>query len=75
MFGLDQADRYQDTLTKAFEQIALNPRIVRERPELGRGVRAYVVESHMVFYRVEGNERTLILRVLHGQQDWKRHLT
>lgn len=39
----------------------------RLRPELGSGVRSFVVENYVIYYRHEDD--VLIARVLHGRRD------
>jgi len=39
----------------------------RNRPEFGEGVRSFVVESYVIYYRHDAN--ILIARVLHGRRD------
>jgi len=39
----------------------------RRRPEFGPGVRSFVVEKHVIYYRAE--KELLIARILHGSRD------
>lgn len=72
-FGVDQANAYFEGLFQTFEILALNPQMARERSELRPPVRIHPYGSHVVAYIIEG-EDILIVRVLHGSQDWERHL-
>jgi toxin ParE1/3/4 len=72
-FGPPRAELYHDALMQTFDLIAENPRIARERPQFVPAVRIYPHQSHLVIYGLEG-EDVLILRVLHGRQEWERHL-
>ena len=56
-----------------FELLAEHPQIARERPELHAGVRLHPYQSHLIVYAVR-DFGILIVRVLHGRQDWERHL-
>ena len=61
------ADRLIDTIFDRFELLVHQPRMGRNRPEFGEGVRSVVVESYVVYYR--HNAGVLIARVLHGRRD------
>jgi toxin ParE1/3/4 len=61
------ADRLIDAIIDRFELLAEQPRMGRLRPEFGAGVRSFTVESHVIYYRHEGE--VLIARVLHGRRD------
>lgn len=72
-FGVGQADACFEGLFVMFEILAVNPRMARERSELSPPIRIHPYGSHVVAYMIEG-EDILIVRVLHGGQDWERHL-
>ncbi|PYR35445.1 MAG: hypothetical protein DMF93_21735 [Acidobacteria bacterium] len=61
------ADRLIDAIIDRFELLAEQPRMGRLRPELGEGVRSFVVESYVIYYRDEG--KVLIARIFHGRRD------
>lgn len=61
------ADRLIDAIFDRFELLVEQPRIGRDRPEFGEGVRSFVVESHVIYYRHD--QDVLIARVLHGRRD------
>ena len=61
------ADRLIDAILDRFELLVEQPRIGRNRPEFGEGVRSFVVESYVIYYRHDGD--LLIARVLHGRRD------
>jgi toxin ParE1/3/4 len=65
--SLETADRLIDALFDRFELLVEQPRMGRNRPEFGEGVRSIVVESHVIYYRHE--QDVLIARVLHGRRD------
>ena len=73
-FGTRQAERYFEGLFSAFALLADNPRMARERTELDPPMRLYPYRAHLIVY-VEGDEGILIVRVLHGRQDWQRLLS
>ena len=61
------ADRLIDAIVERFELLAEQPRMGRLRPEFGAGVRSFVVEGHVIYYRHSAD--VLIARVLHGRRD------
>ena len=65
--SLETADRLIDAIFDRFELLVEQPRMGRNRPEFGEGVRSIVVESHVIYYRHE--QDVLIARVLHGRRD------
>lgn len=69
LFGLAQADAYQEELKRAFERLAMFPRLGRLRTELVPAVRAMPMGSHVIVYDAIDSGVT-ILRVRHGKEDW-----
>ena len=65
--SLTTADRLIDAIFARFELLVEQPRMGRNRPEFGEGVRSLVVESYVIYYRDDGD--LLIARVLHGRRD------
>ena len=72
-FGQKQAERYHAGLTQTLNLLGDNPRLARERAEFDPPVRMYPYQSHMIVYLLD-DSGALIVRVLHGRQDWERHL-
>ena len=60
------ADRLIDAIVDRFDLLAEQPRMGRLRPEFGADVRSFTVESHVIYYRHDGD--VLIARVLHGRR-------
>lgn len=69
-FGVPQSERYIDDLFSTFELLANNPRMARERGELNPPMRLHPSRSHMIAYMIR-EEDILIVRVLHGREDWQ----
>jgi toxin ParE1/3/4 len=69
-YGQAQAERYHAELAATLDLIADNPRIARERAELTPPVRLHPFQSHMIVYLLD-ESGVLIIRVLHGRQDWE----
>lgn len=72
-FGEAQAERYHAGLMRALEFIAATPFAARERGEYTPPVRMHFYEAHVVVYVLK-DDHALIVRVLHGHQDWARQL-
>jgi toxin ParE1/3/4 len=72
-FGIDQAECYHEGLVSVFELLAENPYLARERSEFDPPVRLHPYQAHMIAYIIRDDE-LLIIRVLHGRQDWERYL-
>ena len=72
-FGQPQAERYHAGLAATLDLIADNPRMARERAEFNPPVRLHPYQSHMIVYLLD-DSGVLIVRVLHGRQDWERCL-
>jgi toxin ParE1/3/4 len=72
-FGPAQAERYHEGLTRTFELLSANPHLARERPEFDPPVRLHPYEAHLIAYMIR-DDGLLIVRVLHGRQDWERYL-
>jgi toxin ParE1/3/4 len=72
-FGVDQAERYHEGLISVFDLLAENPLLARERTEFNPPVRLHPYQAHMIAYVIR-DDGILIIRVLHGRQDWERYL-
>ena len=50
--------------------LAREAEAAQERTKLSRGVRAYVLHPHLLFYRIDPTARLLtVVRVIHGHRD------
>jgi toxin ParE1/3/4 len=69
--GEERADELIDRLVKQFIMLATFREAGRSRPELGKNIRSFAIEQHVVFYQIidTGIE---IVRVLHGSRDIKK---
>lgn len=67
-WGRDKRRQYLKGLDRAFTHIAANPHLGVARDDIGPGVRAYLCQQHVVFYR-QGQLGMEILRVLHMARD------
>lgn len=67
--GPNQAATYLRSLKVAFDHIAAQPSAYRERTEFKPPLRVCPHKSHLILYRVEGDD-VVVLRVRHGREDW-----
>jgi toxin ParE1/3/4 len=69
--GADQAERYHTKMAQAFEIIAANPKIAREREEISPLVRVHPYGAHLIVYEID-ETTVFILRVRQHCEDWIR---
>jgi toxin ParE1/3/4 len=72
-WGIDQAERYLRRIAEAVALITETPTIGQNCDNVRDGYRKYPVGSHVLFYR-EINDGVDVVRVLHQQMDFDRHL-
>jgi len=72
-WGLEQAERYIDLLTAAFEVLAESPKLAPACDHIRHGYRRRNVERHMIYFRPT-DYGIAIIRVLHERMDAPRHL-
>ncbi|MCO8314121.1 type II toxin-antitoxin system RelE/ParE family toxin [Pseudomonas mandelii] len=72
-WGLDQANRYIDIITTAFEQLALRPKTAPACDAVRPGYRRCSVERHMIYFRITVYG-IAIIRVLHDWMEAQRNL-
>ena len=68
-FGVRHAQNYILEFLDVFDTLAANPLMAAERQAASQKVRLMPHGSHNILYVVE-DEDVVILRVLHGLQDW-----
>ena len=73
IFGAAQAERYQDGLFRAFALLGTNPELARLREDFVPPVRLHPYGAHVIVYTADDD--VLIVRVLHGRQDWIARLS
>ena len=72
-YGEQEAEAYALGLLDAFALLAANPHIGRERTEVSPPVRLHSHRAHHIIYVIESGD-VLVLRILHGRQDWLHQL-
>lgn len=68
-FGFAQSEVYEQEMVAALDRLAAMPYLAAERQASGGSVRLMPCGSHSILYIVE-NEDVIVLRVLHGLQNW-----
>ena len=71
-WGKNQRNHYLKQLDEAFNLIAANPKIGKERSHVLTGYRGFQQGSHVIYYK-ESNVIEII-RVLHEQMDVGKHI-
>ncbi len=72
-WGLDQAERYTDTMSAAFQELAESPKSAPSCDHIREGYRRRRVARHVVYFRIT-TYGIAIIRVLHDRMDAQRHL-
>ncbi|HSX81601.1 MAG TPA: type II toxin-antitoxin system RelE/ParE family toxin [Candidatus Saccharimonadia bacterium] len=73
-WGKAQAERYTGQLQQCLTMLAVRPSTGRKREELQPpDLHSFVQGSHVMFYQPQPYG-VLIVRILHGTQDARRHL-
>jgi toxin ParE1/3/4 len=72
-WGAAQASAYLAEIEKALDGAIQTPALLRPRPELGDGLVARTTQSHIIYGVVEG-DTLIVVAVLHGRMDPRRHL-
>lgn len=67
-FGVDQAVLYVSGFEDVFNHLSNNPKSGRLRNDIRKGLRSFVKESHVIFFRVL-EDKIRIVRVLHASRD------
>jgi toxin ParE1/3/4 len=71
-WGLEQAERYTDLLTAAFQVLTESPKATPACDHIRHGYRRRNVERHMIYFRVT-DYGIAIIRVLHERMDAPHH--
>jgi toxin ParE1/3/4 len=66
------AERVGASIQKAFALIAANPRMGRARPTLRVGLRRFVVENYLIYYRESRRGTVEIVRISHAARDERK---
>jgi toxin ParE1/3/4 len=72
-WGLEQAERYTDLLTAAFQVLAESPKSAPTCHHIRLGYRRGNFERHMIYFRIT-DYGIAIIRILHERMDAPHHL-
>jgi toxin ParE1/3/4 len=68
---IENADRFLDQLKERMKQLAEQPLMGRERPEIAKQIRSFPHGEYLVLYR-QSATGVDIARVVHGRRDLSR---
>jgi toxin ParE1/3/4 len=72
-WSAEQADRYIDTLTAAFAELAQSPKSAPACDQIRPGYRRRSIGRHMIYFRAT-TYGIIVVRILHDRMDAQRHL-
>ena len=72
-WGLEQANRYIDLLTSAFDELSQSPKTAPACDHIRPGYRRRSVERHLIYFQIT-NYGIAVIRVLHESMDATRHV-
>lgn len=70
----NQADKYYEELIEFCRIIAENPNIGKLYPEIGSGFYGFLVNKHILFYRILKQNEIEVERILGAEMDLKKRL-
>ena len=68
-WGVRQRNAYLKEVDQVFRALAKNPSMGRACDDIREGYRKFPHGSHVVYYRLVGEEELLIVRILHMTMD------
>lgn len=71
-FGVKTAEEYIFTLNKSFQNLAQTPEIAKKCDFIKPKLRAYTVNSHLVFFK-EASHGITVIRILHRSMSFSKH--
>lgn len=72
-FGLKRTEDYIFAIEESFQHLADDPLIARKCDDVRKGLRAYNIGSHIIFFTITDHGIAAI-RLLHQSMDYNRHL-
>ena len=72
-WSAEQADRYIDTLTDAFVELAQSPKSAPACDQIRPGYRRRNIGRHVIYFRTT-TYGIVVVRILHDRMDAQRHL-
>ena len=68
-WGIRQRNKYLKDIDQLFHALAKNPKMGQACDEIREGYRKFPYVSHVVFYKDDGDDAILIVRILHATMD------
>jgi toxin ParE1/3/4 len=72
-WGLKQAEKYLQDIEDTLNQLAANPELGRQRPEIASGYYSFPAQKHIIFYLISDSYIDII-GILHGKMDIDKNL-
>ncbi len=72
-WGEKKAENYLLDIEIKLEQLAANPKLGRQRPEISPGYNSFNVKKHIIFY-IQSDKYIDIIGILHGKMDINKNL-
>lgn len=72
-WGMEQADRYIESATSAFAELANSPKAAPTCDHIRPGYRRQRVARHMIYFQIT-DYGIAVVRILHDRMDAPRHL-
>ena len=72
-WGMEQADRYIESVTSAFVDLATSPKTAPTCDHIRPGYRRLRVARHMIYFQLT-DYGIAVVRILHDRMDASRHL-
>jgi toxin ParE1/3/4 len=69
-----QADKYYESLISGFQEIANNPDLGKNYPDIKKELFGFKANRHIIFYRKSLEKPIEITRILHERMDLKNKL-
>jgi toxin ParE1/3/4 len=73
-WSLQQVDRYYNLIFDEIEYICKNANAGKSIEHIRKGYRVSKVKSHLIFYRISGENIIEVIRVLHERMDIEKRL-
>jgi toxin ParE1/3/4 len=73
-WSVEQADRYYALIIDEIEFISLNPHLGRSVDHVKEGYRSTKVQTQVVFYKQQEDDKILIVRILHQRMDCENRI-
>ena len=72
-WGEKRAENYLLDIEAKLEQLASNPKLGKQRPEISLGYYSFPVVKHVIFF-LQSDKYIDIIGILHGRMDIKNNL-